>query len=145
MDLGIKIGEIVETSSAGFTAQCYKLGQAPALGSLVKTRSESLEIYGIVCNVETHSIDPGRHVVARGENMEVEDEIFQANPQLARLLKTDFEVLVVGHRQGDKLYQYLPPKPAPIHSFVYTCSLSAPLTTAHSCYTGNQEEACRWI
>jgi hypothetical protein len=28
---------------------------------------------------------------------------------------------VVGHRQGDKLFQYLPPKPARIHGFVYLC------------------------
>ena len=30
---------------------------------------------------------------------------------------------MVGHRQGDKLYHYLPPKPARIHGFVYLCSL----------------------
>jgi len=28
----------------------------------------------------------------------------------------------VGHRQGDKLHHYLPPKPARIHGFVYLCS-----------------------
>jgi hypothetical protein len=30
-------------------------------------------------------------------------------------------VLVVGHREGGKLYHYLPPKPARIHGFVYQC------------------------
>jgi hypothetical protein len=30
-------------------------------------------------------------------------------------------VLVVGYKQSDKLYHYLPPKPARIHSFVYLC------------------------
>ena len=29
---------------------------------------------------------------------------------------------MVGHRQGDKLYHYLPPKPARIHGFVYLCN-----------------------
>ncbi|MDD5591600.1 MAG: hypothetical protein PHY18_06745, partial [Dehalococcoidales bacterium] len=28
----------------------------------------------------------------------------------------------VGHRQGDKLNQYLPPQPARIHGFIYLCS-----------------------
>jgi hypothetical protein len=118
-----KIAEVVETSSAEFTAQCYKLDQAPPLGSLVKTKNEPFEIYGVVYNVETHSLDPGRRVVARGENMKTEGEIFRANPQLARLLRTDFKVLVVGYGQGDSLYHYLPQKPAPIHGFVYTCQL----------------------
>lgn len=123
MDLGTKVAEVIEASSAEFVAQCYKLDQGPALGSLVKTEGELCEIFGIVYDVETHSLDPGRRVIARGEQMETEDEVFRANPQLARLLSTDFRVLVVGHRQGDGLHHYLPPMPAPIHGFVYICQL----------------------
>ncbi len=118
-----KVGEVIEASSAEFTAQCYKLDQAPPLGSLVKTQDKSGEIYGVVYNAETHSFEPGRRVVARGENMKAEVEIFEANPQLSRLLTTDFKVLVVGHVQGKSWHHYLPPKSAPIHSFVYTCQL----------------------
>jgi hypothetical protein len=120
---GSKIGEVVEAGSAEFTAQCYKLDQAPPLGSLVKTQDKLGEIYGVVYNVETHSLEPGRRVVARGENMEAEEEIFAANPQLSRLLTTDFRVLVVGHVEGKSWHHYLPPKSASIHSFVYTCRL----------------------
>ena len=29
--------------------------------------------------------------------------------------------MVVGHKDGDRLYQYLPPQPARIHGFVYLC------------------------
>ncbi len=29
--------------------------------------------------------------------------------------------MVVGHQDGEKLYQYLPPQPARIHGFVYLC------------------------
>ena len=39
-----------------------------------------------------------------------------------QFLRSEFGVLVVGHRQGDRLNHYLPPKPARIHSFVYLCS-----------------------
>lgn len=118
---GSKIAEVIEASSAEFTAQCYKLDQAPPLGSLVKTQDKSGEIYGVVYNVETHSLEPGRRVVARGQNLEAEEEIFTANPQLSRLLTTDIKVLVVGHVEGKNWHHYLPPKPASIHSFVYTC------------------------
>jgi hypothetical protein len=120
---GSKIAEVIEASSAEFTAQCYKLDQAPPLGSLVKTRDKVSEIYGVVYNVVTHSIEPGRRVVARGENLEAEEEIFKANPQLSRLLITDFAVLIVGHVDGKSWHHHLPPKSASIHSFVYTCQL----------------------
>jgi hypothetical protein len=119
--LGEKIGEVIETSSAEFTAQCYKLDQAPPLGSLVKTQDKLGEIYGIVYDVETHGLEPGRRVVARGENLKAEEEIFAANPQLSRLLTTDFRVLIVGHVEGKRWHHYLPPKSASIHSFVYCC------------------------
>jgi len=123
MDKVSKIGEVIEASSAEFTAQCYKLHQAPPLGSLVKTQDKLGDIYGVIYNVETHSLEPGRRVVARGENLGAEEEIFKANPQLLRLLTTDFRVLVVGHVEGKSWHHYLPPKPASIHSFVYTCEL----------------------
>ena len=132
MGLGTKVAEVIETSSAEFTAQCFKLDQAPPLGSLVKTKGELCEIYGIIYNVETHSLDPGRRVVARGEDMERKDDVFRANPQLAKLLSTDFKALVVGHRQGDGLHYYLPPTPAPIHGFVYVCHLEEVQTFAQS-------------
>ena len=121
--LGKKIGEVIETSSAEYTAQCYKLTEAPSLGCLVKTQDKFGKIYGVVYNVETHGLDPGRRVVARGENLKVEEEIFTANPQLSRLLATDFRVLVVGHAEGENLHHYLPPQSTSIHSFVYICRL----------------------
>ena len=120
---GSRIAEVIETSSAEFTAQCYKLNQSPPLGSLVKTQDKLGDIYGVIYNVETHGLEPGRRVVARGESLEAEEEIFAANPQLSRLLTTDFKVLVVGHVEGKRWHHYLPPKPASIHSFVYTCQL----------------------
>lgn len=129
---GKKIGEVVEASSAEFVAQCYKLDQAPPLGSLVKTLDKLGEIYGVVYNVETHSLEPGRRVVARGENLEAEEEIFTANPQLARLLTTDFKILVVGHVEGKTWHQYLPPKNASIHGFVYTCHIEEVRTFTQS-------------
>ncbi len=115
------MGEVIEASTTDFTAQCYELYQSPPLGSLVKTRDEAVELYGIVCNAATSSIEPGRRPIARGKDEATEEEIYRSSPQLLKLLRSEFGALVVGHRQGEKLYHYLPPKPARIHAFVYLC------------------------
>lgn len=120
METLVRIGEVIETSSSQFVAQCYQLHQPPSLGSLVKTKDKLIEIYGIVYNAETHSLEPGRRPIARGDEAGEED-IFQANPQLSKLLSTDFRALVAGYREGGKLFHYLPPRPACIHGFVYLC------------------------
>ena len=112
-----KIAEVIEATSAGFTAQCYELYQSPPLGSLVR----SGEIYGIVGNSATAGIEPGRRPIARGKNEKEEEDIYRSSPQLAKLLRSEFSVMVVGHRDGEKICQYLPPAPARIHSFVYLC------------------------
>jgi hypothetical protein len=122
MTTELRVGEIIEACTTDFVAQCYELYQAPALGSLVKTGGDSEEIYGVVFNALTAGIEPGRRPVARGRDEANEDEIYRANPQLLKLLKSDFSVLVIGFTKNDKVYQYLPSKPAHIHGFVHLCT-----------------------
>ncbi len=117
-----RVGEVIEASTTDFGAQCYELYQSPPLGSLVKTGEQDVELYGVVYNATTTSFEPGRRPIARGKDETSEEAIYQANPQLLKLLRSEFSVLVVGHQQGDKLHHYLPPQPARIHSFVYLCS-----------------------
>ena len=116
-----KIGEIIEASTSEFMAQCYELHQPPPFGSLVKAREGEIEICGVVCDASTTSIEPGRRPIARGREEAEEEDIFRSSPQLAKLLRTDFSALVVGHKEGQRLHHYLPPRPARIHSFVYMC------------------------
>jgi len=116
-----RVGEVIEASTTDFVAQCYELYQMPPLGSMVKTRDQSVELYGIVYNAATTSLEPGRRPIARGKDETSEEEIYRSSPQLLKLLKSEFGALVVGHKQGDKLYHHLPPQPARIHSFVYLC------------------------
>ena len=118
-----RVGEVIAASTTDFTAQCYELYQSPPLGSLVKTGDEQIEIYGIVGHATTGSLEPGRRPIARGQDEASEEAVYRASPQLSKLLKSEFSVLVVGHREGDKLYHYLPPRPARIHGFVYQCNL----------------------
>ncbi|MFC1903846.1 hypothetical protein ACFLXJ_04430 [Chloroflexota bacterium] len=121
-ELSDRVGEVIEASTTDFTAQCYELYQLPPLGSLVKTRDEPVDLYGIVYHATTGSLEPGRRPIARGKDEASEEEIYRSSPQLSKLLKSEFSALVVGHRESDKLYHYLPPKPARIHGFVYACS-----------------------
>jgi hypothetical protein len=112
-----KIAEVIEASTAQFTAQCYELYELPPLGSLVKTG----DIYGIVSHAETASMEPGRRPIARGRDEASEEAVYQASPQLLKLLRSQFTAQVVGYKVGEKIYQHLPPQPARIHGFVYLC------------------------
>ena len=121
-ELTERVGEIIEASTSGFTAQCYELYALPPLGSLVKTGDGELDIYGIVCHATTGSLEPGRRPIARGKDEESEEGVYKSSPQLAKLLRSEFSALVVGHKTGDNINQYLPPGPARLHGFVYQCS-----------------------
>jgi len=116
-----RVGEVIEASTAGFTAQCYELYQPPPLGSLVKTGDGDLDMYGVVCNATTTSFEPGRRPIARGKDEASQEAVYQSSPQLAKLLRSEFEAMVVGHREGEDIKHYLPPRPARIHGFVYLC------------------------
>lgn len=115
----IKIGEVIEAATAGFTAQCDELHSPPPFGGLVRVSEGDIDIYAAVADASTASIEPGRRPVARGG--EEEGDVFSANPQLEKLLRTEIRAVVVGHKDGESIKQYLPPRPARIHSFVYMC------------------------
>jgi len=121
-ELASRVGEVIEASTADFTAQCYELYEIPPLGSLVKIGDSAGDIYGVVCHASTAGIEPGRRPIARGKHEPSEAEIYRSSPQLLKLLKSDFGSLVVGHRHEERLFHFLPPRPARIHSFVYLCS-----------------------
>jgi hypothetical protein len=112
-----KIAEVIGAGTGGFDAQCYELYGIPPLGSLVKTSS----IYGIVAGASTSGLEPGRKPIARGRDEASEEAVYTSSPQLARLLRSEFTAVVTGYKDGDKIYQYLPPQPAKLHGFVYLC------------------------
>jgi len=120
-EISNRVGEIIGASTADFIAQCFELYELPPLGSLVKTSGGEVDIYGIVYHATTGSLEPGRRPIARGKDEESEEAIYQSSPQLSKLLRSEFSALVVGHRKGDSINQYLPPNPARIHGFVYQC------------------------
>ena len=117
-----RVGEIIEASTTDFVAQCYQLYQSPPLGSLVKTGDQATTLYGIVYYTATTSLEPGRRPIARGKDEASEEAVYRSSPQLAKLLRTEFTGIVVGHKQDGELNHYLPPQPARSHGFVYLCS-----------------------
>jgi hypothetical protein len=118
-----KIGEVIEANTGQFVAECYELHSPPPLGSLVRTSDGDVQIYGVVCNAATESIEPNRRPVARGRDEATEEGIYRQHPQLSKLLRTTFDTLVVGHGKGEATspLHYLPPRPPRVHSFVYLC------------------------
>lgn len=116
-----RVGEVIEASTTQFVAECYELYQPPPLGSLVQVGDVGEELLGVVYYATTASLEPGRRPIARGKDEATEEAVYQASPQLEKLLRSEFSALVVGHAEGGKLLQYLPARPARIHSFVYRC------------------------
>ena len=96
-----RLGEVVEANSTSFVAQSYQLYDTPSLGCLVRTGST--DIYAVVYRIATEPLDPSRPVLARGEAAATEEEVFQENPQLNRLLTSRFEALVTGHENGGEV------------------------------------------
>ena len=116
----IRLGEVVAASSTGFLSQCYQLYGAPPLGSFVKVGTPP--IYAVVQNVSTEPLDPSRPVLARGEAAESEEAIYRDHPQIARLLTSRFEAVIVGYESEGVPLQYLPPLPPRVHSFVHAAT-----------------------
>ncbi len=125
-----RVGEVIEACTTDFIAQCYELYQSPPLGSLVKTRCDYMPdqpekeicLFGVVFKALTAGVEPGRRPIARGKDELNEEEIYRSSPQLMKLLKSEFNVLVIGFQKDGRVFQYLPPRPARIHGFVHQCS-----------------------
>ena len=122
-----RIGEVIESSTTGFTAGAYELLEAPPFGALVRAqaRVEGMAIYGLVYEIRTGSKEPGGRALVRGRTYsgrELYDaEIYHEHPDLAEVLQTEFSAITVGFVEHDRVQQYLPPQPPPVHYSVYEC------------------------
>lgn len=116
-----KIAEVVDANTSEFVAQCYEVNQLPALGSLLKVKTGEIDIFAVVKSATTTGIETGRYPLARGKDLAEEEEVFTANPQFFKLLRTLISAQVVGYRQDSAIYRRFPPYLARLHSFVFLC------------------------
>lgn len=122
-----RIGEIIESSTTRFVVGAYALLETPPFGALVRavTRDPARFVYGLVYEIRTGTKEPGGRAVMRGRTYsgrELHNEaIYQAHPDLAEVLQTEFAALTVGFCVDGSIHQYLPPHPPPVHYSVYPC------------------------
>ena len=120
-----RIGEIIQTETAFFSAESFALHSPPALGRLVCVETEALpRIYGVVCYGTTASPDPGRRAVRRSTEDVYDEAIYREHPQLQLTLRTEFTARMVGYVEAGRVRQYLPPQPPPLHYSVHECSVA---------------------
>ncbi|NJK82327.1 MAG: hypothetical protein HC876_15300 [Chloroflexaceae bacterium] len=134
-----RIGEVIEASTTLFVAGAYELLQAPAFGALVKAQAREVgtAIYGLVYEISTGSRDAGGRAIVRGRTYTgrdlYDDQIYQAHPDLAEVLQTEFSAITVGYIEDERMYHYLPPHPPPVHYSVYECDASELIKFSESC------------
>ena len=118
-----RIGEIIETGTTGFVAESLELHQPPALGSLVKVEvADGACVYGVVSHGTTAGLDPGRRAVRRSTEEVYDEAIYHEHPELERILRTEFGVLLVGCVEDGAIRQHLPAQPPPLHFSVHQCT-----------------------
>ncbi|MBT3341952.1 MAG: hypothetical protein HN712_05680 [Gemmatimonadetes bacterium] len=115
---GLHVGEVIESSTAQLVAESVQLNGAPGFGQFVRIDSVPQPILGVVHNTRTQSLEANRRPSAYGKS---EEELRLEQPQIFELLRTHFDVFVLGYFDGDRPVLVYPPQPARIHSFVHEC------------------------
>jgi hypothetical protein len=130
------IGEIIETATTEFLAQCLdpedlSFPAMPSFGSWVKATDEQSGnlVIAVVYHATTSPIDTVHRARALGMSLQ---ELREEQPQIFAMLKTEFRSAIVGFEAPPEslnghglskgvIYQYLPPRPPQIHQAVYRC------------------------
>jgi hypothetical protein len=121
-----RLGEVIETSTTSFTAESDELHVLPELGALVRVRglSEDTSFFGVVAFGLTGGLDTSRRAVRRGAEGVADDAIYKRHPELELVLRTLFDVAVVGYERASRIYHNLPVLPVPLHYNVHACNRS---------------------
>lgn len=119
-----RLGEVIETSTSGFTAESDELHRLPELGALVRVGglSEQQAFYGVVSFGETGGLDTSRRAVRRGSGEVTDEAIYARHPELEYVLRTVFSVAVIGYGEDGAPRHVLPALPVPLHYSAKACS-----------------------
>ena len=115
MKVSKAFAEIIESSLHGFLAQSWEWNQFPTFGSLVLVKTKKRNLFGIVHQIQTGSMDPMRYPFPYKKT---EEELMAEQPQIFEFLKTSFSCLTIGYQEKGSMFYLLAPEPPQIHSFV---------------------------
>ncbi len=115
------VGRVLESTISRFMCSCHELDCAPPLGALVTVIDGGPPIYGVVADVRTQGIDPGRPLTPRGQPGDDRAAVLAQNPQIPALLHTTFEAVVAGHADARGVRHHLPDAPARMYARVREC------------------------
>ena len=107
--------EIVESSLATCTAQCWNWEIMPRFGQFVIIDVGAEKLIGIVSDIKTGSMDPTRYPFPYQKTHE---ELRTQHPQIFEFLKSIFHITMVGSISSTGKRYALPSQPAKIHTFV---------------------------
>lgn len=111
--------EIIESSLSGWTAQSWQWNRFPIFGSLVTVETQHRNLFGLVYQTQTGSMDPTRYPFPY---QKTEQELLAEQPQIFEFLKTTFMSMTVGYLEHGRMIYLLAPEPAHIHAFVSEAS-----------------------
>ncbi len=111
--------EVIESSLTIWTGQCWRLEDYPSLGSLVCLEYDTIQAYGVISAIQTQAKESGRKPFAYGKTVE---ELRQEQPHIFQLLASSVTCLPIGYRQNHHIVHEIPPRPAPLHTFVRVCT-----------------------
>ncbi|HEX5164512.1 MAG TPA: hypothetical protein VFV93_03880, partial [Thermomicrobiales bacterium] len=132
-----RLGEVIETNTTGFAAESDQLHRLPELGALVCVGGleETRSYYGVVSFGETGGLDTSRKAVRRGGDHLQDEAIYDRHPELDMVLRTIFEVAVIGYGDGPGYRHTLPALPVPLHYSVHGCD-----RTTTAAFTANPRD-----
>ncbi|MCF7900082.1 hypothetical protein K9K77_01100, partial [Candidatus Babeliales bacterium] len=99
--------EIVESSLTVWTAQSWEWNTFPEFGSLVVVPEKKRNLFGIVHQINTGSIEPGRYPFTYQKTQE---ELFKEQPQIFEFLKTTFSCITLGYQEQEKMFHTIAPE-----------------------------------
>lgn len=114
----LAMGEVVEASTTHIRAVARTAFEPPPFGSFVRSVAQGRTTYAVVSHAAHTPLDPSRRAVPLGRPWE---ELLREHPQIAELLVTEFDGLIVAYAVDGELYAWLPPTPPRVHDFVYAC------------------------
>ncbi|GAB4218135.1 MAG: hypothetical protein OHK0012_25660 [Synechococcales cyanobacterium] len=119
--------EVIAASTQSFWGECLEpldlsFPPLPPLGSWVKAQDDQSGhwIYGVVSQGSMAPMDSLHRARALGLSTQ---ELRDQQPQIFAMLKTEFQVIILGFA-ADRDYAYLPPRPPQIHQAIYACDAS---------------------